>query len=321
VSHAVTQSDHLLERGDVRGAADLLQRAVQAGDALAARELATWLLTGQYVRRDLAESRAMFEHSAGLGDQVSAGIVRAFVAGGVGGQADWPRALGLLREAAASDPVAAAQLRLVESMNLSRDGEPGGTFPSEPLSEEPEIRRFPGFFTPDECAYLVATAEPLLQPSLVVDPTTGRLVPNPIRTSSGVGFPFTDENPAIHALNRRIAAASGTDVKSGEPLQILHYAPGERYHEHNDALPGVAPTQQRVLTFLVYLDDDYDGGETAFPRLGLSVKGCAGDGLLFRNATADGAVDPLAIHAGLPVTRGVKHVASRWIRATPLIVE
>ena len=41
------------------------------------------------------------------------------------------------------------------------------------------------------------------------------------------------------------------------------------------------------------------------------------DALLFRNVTQDGAADPMAQHAGLPVTRGVKLIASRWIRARP----
>jgi len=321
MSNAVGAANLLLQRGDVRAAADVLQRAEQTGDALAARELGIWQLAGQVVQRNLAASRAMFERAAALGDPYSASVRRAFVAGGVGGPPDWARALRLLREDARADPACVEQLRLIEAMDLDASGAPAVEFASEVLSETPEVRRFPTFFTPEECAYLITVARDSLRPSVVVDPTTGRPVPNPIRTSSGTGFPFMDENPAIHALNRRIAAASGTDVKSGEPLQILHYAPGERYHEHNDALPGVPPAQQRVLTFLVYLDDDYDGGETAFPKLGLSVKGRAGDGLLFRNATADGAVDPLAIHAGLPVTRGGKHVASRWIRATPLIVE
>ena len=76
-----------------------------------------------------------------------------------------------------------------------------------------------------------------------------------------------------------------------------------------------------VVTFLVYLDEGYEGGETAFPALGLKVKGRAGDGLLFRNASPEGAPDQRSIHAGLPVTCGVKHVASRWIRAQPLILE
>ena len=321
MSNVVAEANRMLQRNDVRGAARILQQAEQSGDALAARELALWLLAGQIVRRDLAASRAMFERAAELGDPYSAGVTRAFVAGGVGGPADWQRAIVLLRDAASSDGQAADQLRLIEAMVLDQDGGPAAAFAADALSDAPEIRHFPALFSPTECAYLIEVARPILQPSVVVDPRTGQLVPNPVRTSKGAAFPFTDENPAIHALNRRLAAASGTDVRAGEPLQVLSYAPGQQYHEHNDALPGVAPDQQRVLTFLVYLDEDYDGGETSFPAIGLDVRGKTGDGLLFRNASGDGAPDPRAIHAGLPVTRGMKHLASRWIRAAPLILE
>ena len=321
MSDAVTQANLLLERNDVRGAAQRLQLAEQSGDALAARELAMWCLGGQFVRRDLATSRALFERAAALGDAESAAVCRAFLGGGVGGPRDWPGALRLLRDASASDPAAADQLRMVEAMDLGPAGDPTADQPSETLSTAPEVRRFPGLFTAAECAYLMAAAAPMFEPSVVVDPRTGRQVHNPIRTASAAGFPFRLENPAVHALNRRLAAASGTDVRAGEPLQVLRYAPGEQYHTHSDALPNFPPSQQRVLTFLVYLNDDYDGGETSFPAVGLKVRGKAGDGLLFRNASAEGAPDPQAIHAGLPVTRGVKHIASRWIRATPLIVE
>ena len=110
-------------------------------------------------------------------------------------------------------------------------------------------------------------------------------------------------------------------MRAGEPLQVLRYAPGEQYREHSDALPHVAPEQQRVLTFLVYLNEDYKGGETAFPALGIKFRGRRGDGLLFRNSSSDGAIDRRAIHAGLPVTRGAKLLASRWIRAAPLVLE
>jgi len=310
----------LLHRGDVQQAAALLKKAERSGDPLAARELALWLLTGQFVQRDLMGSRAMFERGAELGDDYSATVVRAFVAGGVGGPADWPRAMTLLREAAATDRQAQSQAKLIEGMHLGPSGECLATFPSEPLSKALDVRLFPALFSPAECAFLIAAAAPGLRPSVVVDPHSGAQVPNPIRTSKAAAFPFVDENPAIHALNRRLAAASNTDVRSGEPLQILRYAPGDQYREHSDALPGVPPAQQRVLTFLVYLNDEYEGGETAFPALGIKVRGRLGDGLLFRNASAAGAPDPMARHVGLPVTSGVKHIASRWIRATPVVL-
>jgi prolyl 4-hydroxylase len=321
VSKVVDKAQELLERSDVKGAASLLKQAEQAGDALAARELASWLLEGRLVRRNLAESRVYFERAAGLGDERSAAIARAFIAGGVGGPADWPRAMELLRDAADKDAAADRQLDLIHKMSLGPSGDPSGERNSETLSDSPQIRIFPAFFSAEECEFLIESARPALRPSFVIDPYSGREIPNPVRTSHGVGFPFVDENPAIHALNRRIAAASATDVRAGEPLQVLSYAPGQEYREHSDALPDVAPGQQRVLTFLVYLDEDYEGGETAFPAIGLQVRGRTGDGLLFRNAADDGTPDPRAAHAGLPVTRGAKHVASRWIRAAPLIVE
>jgi len=68
---------------------------------------------------------------------------------------------------------------------------------------------------------------------------------------------------------------------------------------------------------LVYLNDDYEGGETVFLRTGLRFKGKKGDALLFRNALPDGRADEMAQHAGLPVTVGEKIIASRWIRARP----
>jgi len=321
MSDVVQQAQSLLDHGDVQGAAVLLKQAEERGDALGARELALWCMTGQVIRRDLSASRSFFERAAVLGDPYSAKVTRAFVAGGVGGPADWPRAIQLLRSAAEHDAEAATQLELIEKMDLDERGGPRRDYAGNSLSQRPEVKLFPKLFTGEECDYLIEAAKPMLQPSIVIDPYTGKNVPNPVRTSSGASFPFVDENPAIHALNRRLAAASRTDVRAGEPLWVLHYAPGEQYRQHNDALPGVSPNQQRVLTFLVYLNDDYGGGETAFPAIGLKARGETGDGLLFRNASPDGRPDARSTHAGLPVTRGVKHLASRWIRAAPLVLE
>ena len=159
---------------------------------------------------------------------------------------------------------------------------------TERFPKRREIRHFPALFSSAECAYLIEAAAPILQPSVVVDPRTGSQVPNPVRTSSAAGFPFTDENPAIHALNRRLAAASGTDVRAGEPLQVLRYAPGQQYREHSDALPGVAAIAAARPDLPRLSQRGYRRRRNVLPRLGLKVRGRTGDGLLFRNASADG---------------------------------
>lgn len=280
--------------------------------------LATWRLSGQIVRRDLAASRDLFGQAARAGHEESARIYTAFLGNGTGGSTDWPAAVALLQRRAKADPGARAQLRLIEAMSLSPTGDPRVLPDAQRLSDRPDIVCHRAFLTPAECDFLIAESTPWLEPSMVIDPQTGRHFKNPIRTSDGMSFPFVAENPAVHALNRRIAAATGTTPAQGEPLQILRYRVGQEYKPHVDALPD--GDNQRVLTALVYLTDGYQGGETTFLRSGLRFRGARGDLLVFRNVLPDGRADPDTQHAGLPVTRGEKLIASRWIRARPFLM-
>ena len=150
---------------------------------------------------------------------------------------------------------------------------------------------------------------------MIVDPTTGQMRADPIRTSEAATFPWINETPFIHALNRRIATASRTTVEQGEPLQVLRYSPGQEYRSHSDALPSA--DNQRIITVLVYLNDDFEGGETSFPAPGLNLRGEVGDALIFANVDDRGRPDPHATHAGRPVVNGQKWLASRWIRERP----
>jgi prolyl 4-hydroxylase len=283
------------------------------GDALFA--LAARTLAGDGVPRDLAAARELFRRAGEAGSRNARVIHANFTASGTGAAPDWQGGLALLRELAKESRRCAGELAVIEAMDLTPEGDPRTVPAGEMLAERPQIRMFRTLFSPDECRYLAEAAAPMLAPSVVVDAATGRQVRDPVRTSDGIGFPWPLENPAIHALNRRIAAASGTSVQQGEPLQVLRYRPGEQYRTHFDAIPGFA--NQRILTMLVWLNQGYGGGETQFPVAALSLKGDAGDAILFRNAGADGRRDADAAHAGLPVTSGEKLIASRWIRERP----
>ncbi|MBV8686470.1 MAG: 2OG-Fe(II) oxygenase [Alphaproteobacteria bacterium] len=308
-----SQVEALLGARRFADAARHLTAAAARGDRAALSLLAEWRISGTIVRRDLAAARGLFGRAASAGDTDSALLHAAFLATGTGGEEDWRGAVAALERQAPRSADARAQLRLIGAMDLDEGGAPRSALPTRPLSEAPHVVVAEGFATAAECDYLVAKAEGALQPSTVVDPGTGRLIPHPIRSSEGAMYGVYDEDVAVNALNRRIAALSGTVIAQGEPLQLLRYRPGGEYRAHMDALP--AEPNQRILTVLVYLSDDYEGGETRFPRTGLSFRGRRGDALLFRNVGPYGEPEPLSIHAGLPVTRGVKTIASRWIRA------
>lgn len=314
---AADQARDLLAGGNVAAALSQLESAARSGDASAWLELGILYLSGKHVPRALDKARDYFRAAGEAGDLTGRNIYIQFLAIGVGADPDWPAAVAELRSLAGQDAVAASQIAMIDRMDLSPDGNPAAPIDKRQLSSSPDVWSFDRLFSADECAYLVARAEPLLQASVVVDPNSGELRPHPVRTSHGMAFPWVSEDLVIHALNRRLAAASESDVGAGEPLQILRYRPGQEYRPHFDAYEST--DNQRVLTMLVYLNDDYEGGETLFTFNGLKFMGKIGDGLLFRNALPGGLRDETAQHAGLPVTRGEKWLASRWIRERPLV--
>jgi prolyl 4-hydroxylase len=312
-SNVAAQAEMLARAQRHREAAQLLFAGAAAGDGEALATLAQWRIAGDVIRRDLPAARALLGRAGAAGQREAALLHAYFLASGTGGADDWAGAVKALRSISAAQPAAREQLRLLDSMDLDERGFPPSPAVTQQLSDSPYVVAAPGFATETESDYLVKAAEAYLAPSMVVDPETRRLIPHPVRTSDGSMFGVHTEDLVVNAINRRIAALSGTAIEQGEPLQVLRYRPGGEYRAHTDALP--AEPNQRIATMLVYLTDDYEGGETSFLRTGLSFKGRKGDALLFRNVTASGERDQMALHAGLPVRRGVKTIASRWIRA------
>jgi prolyl 4-hydroxylase len=261
--------------------------------------------------KDPPRGRLLFEYAAAYGHVEASLLATNLLASGIAGKRDWPAALARLRNEAAAIPMRQTAVQLIDAMDLDSNGDPVGAPEPRRLSDEPNAVLFERLLTPAECHYLMQGAGDRFEPSMVFNEAR-ELVRDTIRTSDGATIHWLIEDPAIVALNRRIAAASGTAYEDGEALQVLRYVPGQEYRPHFDWL-NQAPNQ-RLWTALVYVNDDYEGGATKFVRTGLEVRGKTGDVLLFSNAAPDGHGDPLAEHAGLPVTSGTKYLATRWIR-------
>ena len=266
---------------------------------------------GGMVPQDPVAARDLYRRAADLGHEGAAAITTNLLASGVAGLRDWPGALARLRTEAKKDERRRRVLALIEKMALTAEGDPVRLPQPAILSERPDVRRVERLFTAAECDYLRQLAEPDYMPSFVND-AMGRQVRDPIRTSDGAILHWMIEDPAVHALNRRIAAASGTSFEQGEATLILRYKGGQEYKPHFDFVR--SEQNQRFMTVLVYLNHDYKGGETVFPEVGLKVKGRKGDALIFTSALPDRSVDPLSKHAGLPISSGVKYLCTKWIR-------
>ena len=91
------------------------------------------------------------------------------------------------------------------------------------LSSDPQVEHFTSLFTPAECG-IIRLYQERLAPSMVYD-LSRRLVRDQIRTSDGATIHWLIEDPAIVALNRRIAAISHSAYEDGEALALLRYSP------------------------------------------------------------------------------------------------
>jgi len=212
---------------------------------------------------------------------------------------------------------------LRSSIDLARWLEPPR---QEMLSEAPRIGFVEEIASPEMCDWLIARARPRLKPAKILDRATGESDTSSARTCSSCHFRRPESDLMLAIVRDRIAKAAGTQMDAMEVPYVLHYLPGQEFQPHFDIVINpdapdyaqqLAKGGQRVLTFLVYLNDDYEGGETEFPVLGARWKGRKGEALFFWNVAPDGALDERTLHAGVPVTRGEKWMLSQWIRGRP----
>lgn len=188
----------------------------------------------------------------------------------------------------------------------------------ERLSASPDIVVYRGAIAPEICEYVIASSTPRLGPSLVYDPVADRMMRDPLRTSATASLAPIDLDLALIALNRVISAAAALPQENGEFLSVLRYLPGQLYRPHLDCIPPGADfdrSGQRIKTALLFLNEDFVGGETHFLASDLKFRGKAGDILVFANVDAAGVPDPAARHAGLGVASGEKWLASKWFRS------
>ncbi|MDB5439880.1 MAG: hypothetical protein JWM33_2307 [Caulobacteraceae bacterium] len=281
-----------------------------------------------------------------------AGLVAA---AGLDGAPDWPAALDWAAAAAeAGDDESCGELLLMADDAIQREAighfSKGQSFPAgwwrrvassldlgrlltppppQVVSTSPHIVTVEAMISPELAASLIDRATPFLERSTVLVPDMAAVVVEAGRTNSSASFGFSSTGLPLLALRQRIAALIDVSVDRLETTNILHYKPGQTFQPHFDGFPAgtriahsaYAAAGQRVATALVYLNTDYGGGETVFPRLSARFKGRCGQALMWRNVLPGGVeIDPATLHAGAPPTVGEKWVLSQWIREHPVPV-
>ena len=297
-----------------------------SGNPHAITALGARLVVGREAPCAPVDGAALIAEAARQGDPEAWGYIAVLAAAGVGRAQSWSDAFDALgRAAGLGDTKAAQQVQLLRDMGVRSVADITdwlAAVSGKTLCDTPRLVTYPGFLPPALCAYLMDRAAPKLVQAKVYDAESGGLKVDKMRTNAGAVFSLIESDLVIQLVRARIARAADVAAEALEPPEILHYAVGERYKPHVDFFHPTLPNfveqmrvkGQRVKTCLIYLNDDLEGGETDFPRIGVKFRGRAGEALIFENVLANGAGDMRTLHAGLPPTSGEKWLLSQWIR-------
>ena len=188
-------------------------------------------------------------------------------------------------------------------------------------SETVELYLIENFLTPQECELVMSIGDRVLRPSTV----TVNNGDNAFRTSSTADLGWL-EYPAMAQIDEKICGALGIPMTYAETTQVQKYEVGQQFKLHTDYFePGTSEYKNfaeergnRTWTFMVYLNNVTEGGETYFSLLNHAFVPRQGQAVVWNNRLHNGDVNFQTLHAGMPVRKGEKYVITKWFREFPL---
>ena len=166
------------------------------------------------------------------------------------------------------------------------------------------------FLSENERIHIKQEAKSKLQASTV---DKDRRVDEQIRKSETAWL--STEDPIVRRVVERCVSRTDRPIENCEQLQVLRYKEGGHYNPHQDVF--YQDKNKRLYTFIIALNDEYEGGETAFPYLNEKYKLNAGDALFFHTLDNYGLDTSDALHGGQPVKSGEKWVCNLWVHKYP----
>ncbi|CAI7892551.1 unnamed protein product [Closterium sp. NIES-54] len=188
------------------------------------------------------------------------------------------------------------------------------------VDTEFRVWEFPGLLSEEECRILIESGSGRWQRSRVQKANKGDSGLSDYRTSSTTWIdPSKDLSAAgkvcmkIRGCAKLITGIVDFERLATSELQLVKYDVGQEYKAHYDGRMLPDGTLEARGTFLVYLNDGFEGGETYFPNVGIKVKPERGKAILwYTHLTDQGIEDSRSKHAGLPVKRGEKYLCTQW---------
>jgi len=184
-------------------------------------------------------------------------------------------------------------------------------------TKKAEIYSIDNFLNNEECEEIIKLIKSCLRPSTIASSNVDE--DQNYRTSKTCDLGNLN-NKLLEDVDRRICNFLGIDKKFSEIIQGQFYKEGEEFKAHTDFFEDDQMKEyggergQRTYTFMVYLNDVEEGGETTFLNINHTFVPKTGSAIAWNNLTKDGQVNPNTMHQAHPVKKGTKAVITKWFR-------
>src|SRR5262249_31531233 len=156
------------------------------------------------------------------------------------------------------------------------------------------------FWTAEQCDAFISKSEHIGYEAATIDTERGQRVVDTIRNNQRILYSDVElANNIWKQAEKCIPAQLGNSVAIGlnELFRCYRYEPGQQFKRHRDQSFIRNDTEASYYTFMIYLNDDYEGGDTSFEQV--SIQPQKGTALIFLHSLE---------HSGSEVTRGIKYV-------------
>lgn len=158
------------------------------------------------------------------------------------------------------------------------------------------------FFTPEECKGFIDFSEKQGYEESLIRTREGEVMNKEIRDNDRVIW----DNPQIaEQIWEMVKDMLPADIDGYEPIglnerfRFYRYKDGQQFKPHVDGSFRRSETETSKITLLIYLNEDFEGGNTTLVLEGEEIKPKEGMLFLFEHRI---------MHCGRPVTEGTKYV-------------
>ena len=170
----------------------------------------------------------------------------------------------------------------------------------ELIEHSNEVFTIQELWTPERCQEFIAKSENEGFKEALVNTVRGPRRMENFRNNDRL---FWEDEELAEQIWEEIEEYAPVDLGShqaiglNELFRFYRYDVDQHFNWHYDAPYRRNEMERSFFTFMIYLNDDFEGGSTAFEHF--EVKPSVGDGLIFSQELE---------HAGLPVTSGRKYI-------------